>query len=263
MKQHKLEENIKISAVSYLNTKPFLYGIFQSEVNDLVDISLDIPSTCASKLLSGEVDLGLVPVAVIPQLKTPYIISDYCIGTEGKVQTVCIYSYTPIHEIKQLFLDYQSRTSVALVRYLVQNYWKKSVKFLEAKAGFENQIKDQTAALIIGDRTIGLDQKYPFVYDLGEAWKAHTGLPFVFAAWVSNKKLPEAFLTKFNQALKLGIEKRHQVAQLFQSGYPNFSLNDYYYKYIDYDFTSKKREALQLFLKYIESRQTLLLEERG
>lgn len=250
-----MDNSIKISAVSYLNTKPFLYGIFQSEVNDLVDISLDIPSVCAKKLVAGEVDLGLVPVAVIPQLKTPLIISDYCIGTEGKVQTVCIYSYTPIQDIKKLFLDYQSRTSVALVRYLIQNYWKKNIEFLEAKAGFENQIKDTTAALIIGDRTIGLEQKYPFVYDLGEVWKAHTSLPFVFAAWVSNKKLPEDFLIKFNQALQFGIEKRKEVAQLFQSCYQNFSVEDYYYKNIDYYFTKNKKEALQLFLKYIEQKQ--------
>ena len=62
---------IKISAVSYLNTKPLLYGLFQKGIDEMVDLTLDIPSVCAQKLMDGEVDLGLVPVAIIPKIKTP------------------------------------------------------------------------------------------------------------------------------------------------------------------------------------------------
>jgi chorismate dehydratase len=253
-----LKQPLKISAVSYLNTKPFLYGLFQSGLESSIDLSLDIPSECARKLIAGEVDLGLIPVAVIPQLKTPHIISDFCIGTEGAVKTVCIYSHCPIEEITHLHLDYQSRTSVALARYLVTNYWKLKPQFIDAKAGFENHIQNKTAALIIGDRTIDMDVTYPYVYDLGEIWKKHTNLPFVFAAWVSNTQLPESFLKQFNNALQLGIEKRHQVAQLFQSSYLNFDVYDYYHKYIDYELTSKKQQALKLFLNYIEPKREVL-----
>ncbi len=87
---------IKISAISYLNTKPFLYGLFQKGIDELTEMSFDIPSVCAQKLISGEVDLGLIPVAVIPQIKNPYIISDYCIGTEGEVKTVSIFGKKPL-----------------------------------------------------------------------------------------------------------------------------------------------------------------------
>jgi len=253
-----LKQPLKISAVSYLNTKPFLYGLFQSGLEHSIDLSLDIPSECARKLIAGEVDLGLIPVAVIPQLKTPHIISDFCIGTEGAVKTVCIYSNCPIEEITHLYLDYQSRTSVALTRYLVANYWKINPQFIPAKAGFENQIKHKTGALIIGDRTIDMEVTYPYVYDLGEIWKKHTNLPFVFAAWVSNTELPQHFLKQFNKALQLGIQKRHQVAQLFQSSYLNFNVHDYYHKYIDYELTNKKRQALKLFLNYIEPKREVL-----
>lgn len=254
-----MNPKIKISAVSYLNTKPFLFGIFQSEMENLLDLSLDMPSECARKLIEGEVDLGLIPVAAIPQLDNPQIISDFCIGTEGVVKTVCIYSNCPIEEVTHLYLDYQSRTSVALTRYLVQNYWKITPKFVDATAGFENKIEGKTAALIIGDRTIGMEGQYPYVYDLGEMWKAHTGLPFVFAAWVSNEPLSENFQKQFNKALKTGIDKRYQVAQLFQSSYQGFDVKDYYYKYIDYDLTAAKQEALKLFLNYIEPKREVSL----
>lgn len=253
-----MKQPLKISAVSYLNTKPFLYGLFQSGLENSIHLSLDIPSECARKLIAGEVDLGLIPVAVIPQLKTPYIISDYCIGTEGAVKTVCIYANCPIEEITHLYLDYQSRTSVALTRYLVANYWKIKPQFIPAKVGFEQEIKHRTAALIIGDRTIDMDVSYPYVYDLGEIWKKHTNLPFVFAAWVSNTPLPPSFLKEFNKALELGIQKRHQVAQLFQSSYLNFDVHDYYHKYIDYELTKEKRQALKLFLNYIEPKREAL-----
>lgn len=252
---------IKISAVSYLNTKPFLYGLFQSEIENEIDLSLEIPSECARKLVTGEIDLGLVPVAIIPELKTPYIISDFCIGTEGAVKTVCIYANCPIEEIRHLYLDYQSRTSVALTRYLISNYWKINPKLINAKAGFEDQIKEKTAALIIGDRTIGLEGKYTHVYDLGEIWKKYTNLPFVFAAWVSNKPLSKPFLERFNKALSLGIQKRSQVAQLFQSSYLDFNVHDYYHKYIDYQLTEEKQQALKLFLEYIAPRREVLVSK--
>ena len=90
---------IKVSAVSYLNTLPFIYGINNSEVVNDIKLSLDIPSDCGMKLLSGEVDLGLVPVAILPQLKEYHIISDYCIGAEGKVDSVALYSDVPLDEI--------------------------------------------------------------------------------------------------------------------------------------------------------------------
>ena len=252
-----MKKTIRISAVSYLNTKPFLYGIYKEGVDKFIDLSLDIPSSCAKKLIDDEVDIGLIPVASIPLLKSPYIISDYCIGTKGAVKTVGIYSNCPIKHVTELLLDYQSKTSVELSRYLMQNYWEINPEFINTSVGFENKIKGTTAGLMIGDRTIGLDQRFPFFYDLGEIWNAHTGLPFVFALWVSNKKLSDAFLSKFNSALKSGVNNLDQVAGLFQSCYPNFSIKEYYSKNIDYHMTEKKQQAMHLFLNYIGSKKLL------
>ena len=102
-------EKIKVSAVSYLNTLPFLNGINNSKVVDLMNLSLDIPSDCAMKLLNEEVDLGLVPIAILPQLKDYHIVSDYCIGAEGDVDSVALFSDVPLNEIENVYLDYQSK----------------------------------------------------------------------------------------------------------------------------------------------------------
>ena len=247
---------IKISAVSYLNTKPFLAGLQDDPVMDNIDLQLDIPSICAGKLKSGEVDLALAPVAIIPALKEAHIISDYCIGTEGAVKTVCIYSQVPLEEVQQVYLDYQSRTSVALVQVLLKEYWNKRVEFLEAKEGFENKIEGNKAGVIIGDRAYTSDYHFRYAYDLGAAWMDHTNLPFVFAAWITNKVLPAEFISQFNIALKKGIHKIDEVAQNLQPDFPDtFEVKDYLKNNISYELTSEKRAGLDLFLSKIRSMQ--------
>ena len=64
---------IKISAVSYLNSKPFIYGLQHADLMSEIELSSDIPSVCAQKLISGKSDIGLIPVSAIPQLKEHYI----------------------------------------------------------------------------------------------------------------------------------------------------------------------------------------------
>jgi chorismate dehydratase len=117
-------KNVKISAVSYLNTLPFLYGIKNHPGLKNFIFEQDIPSMCAKKLITNKVDIALIPVAAIPQVKTPYFISNYCLGAVNKVRTVLLLSEVPLHEIKTVLLDYQSRTSVNLVKVLAKKHWK-------------------------------------------------------------------------------------------------------------------------------------------
>lgn len=247
-------EKLNVTAVSYLNTKPFLYGIFEKKLDRKISLSLDIPSECARKLASGEADLGLVPVAVLPQLPTPYLVSDFCIGTVGEVKTVCIYSQRPIEEVTHLFLDYHSRTSVELTRILLRDYWKVSPELIPARPGYEDQIAGTGAGLIIGDRTIGQDKRFPFVYDLGKAWLDLTGLPFVFAAWVSNRPLDPGFIAELNEALQAGIDSIPQLIYLIPPPHPDFDLETYFTRYISYPLDAAKHKGLERFLSYLDPR---------
>ncbi|MBI5914294.1 MAG: menaquinone biosynthesis protein [Bacteroidetes bacterium] len=244
---------LKVTAVSYLNTKPFLYGIFKSGLEEEIDLQLDIPSECARKLASREADLGLVPVAVIPELSNPQIISDYCIGTVGTVKTVCIFSKVPLEELTNLYLDFHSRTSVELVKILLKNHWRVSPALLAAGPGFEEKIGGTTGALIIGDRAIGQLGRHPWVYDLGEAWLAYTGLPFVFAAWVSNRPLAQDFLQRLNLALQTGIDLIPQLMYLLPQPQPGFDLRAYFTENISYQLDAAKRKAMKLFLRHLST----------
>ena len=248
---------IKVTAVSYLNTKPLLYGIIKSGLDKEIELQLDIPSICAKKLASGEVDLGLVPVAVIPELDNPQIISNYCIGAEGTVKTVCIFSQCPIENLTHLHLDYHSRTSVELTKVLLREHWDCTPELIHAKEGFEEKIGGTTGALIIGDRAIGMADKCDYVYDLGEAWRSHTGLPFVFAAWVSNKPLNESFIQKFNEALRLGVEDIPNLMYIMPTPKIDFDLEKYFTENISYKLNEEKRKGLELFMKLMKESKSV------
>jgi chorismate dehydratase len=238
---------IKVAAVNYLNTKPLLYGIKNHRVMNDIELYEAYPAMVAQMLLEGSADVGLIPVAVIPELNESHIITDYCIGCDGPVASVCIFSEVPMEKITKIYLDYQSRSSVMLAKILLKKYWKSNAEIIHAKEeSFINEIKGTTAALVIGDRALQQRQISPYIYDLGEAWKSHTGLPFVFAAWVSNKKLSDEFTADFNYANGQGIQYIDEV--LNQNQYDNFDLNKYYHEFISYQLDEEKRKGLKKFL---------------
>ena len=247
------KKKIKVSAVSYLNTLPFLHGINNSVVQSDLDLSLDIPSTCAQKLLNEEVNLGLVPVAVLPQLKNYHIVSNFCIGADGDVDSVALFSDVPLEEIEEIYLDYQSKTSVNLVKVLCKFHWNITPNFIDAPKGYENKIKNKVAGVIIGDRTFNLSKEFSYKYDLSGEWKAFTGLPFVFACWVSNIELPQSFIESFNEALELGVNSLDAVLSNYGEGdVSQKDLKIYLSQHISYVLDDEKHKAMTKFLELIE-----------
>ena len=87
-------------------------------MTEKVDLMIDYPSKIASMLLENTIDVGLVPVTIIPEMKEYYIISDYCIGCDGEVASVCLFSEVPLNKIEKMLLDYQSITSIDLLKFL-------------------------------------------------------------------------------------------------------------------------------------------------
>ena len=240
--------SIKISAVSYANTYPFLLGLDEfMEGNDFT-ISRDVPSVCANKLISGEVDLGLIPVAMIPQVPNANIISNYCIGSIGKVNTVLLMSKIPLEKISKVYLDTESRTSVNLVKVLAKKYWLTDWNYDILPIDYHSN-NNVESMVLIGDKTQeSLD--FPYQYDLSEAWFNFTGKPFVFAVWVANKKLTDDFINRFNASLKKGLDNIPKSIKKYNKSI-KYDLEEYLNNYISYPFDNDKKEALKLFLSYI------------
>ena len=243
---------VRIGSVSYLNSKPLLYGFEQGMMKNDIDLRIDYPSAIARQLLDDTIDLGLVPVAIIPELKEYHIVSDFCIGCDGEVATVCLFSDVPLDEIKTILLDYQSRTSVELLKLLLKDHWKISPTLVNAGKEYEKTIGGTTAGLVIGDRAFVQHTRSVYVYDLGKAWKDMTGMPFVFAAWVSNKKLLDSFAESFNKTTGTGLNYIDEIAQ--QNNSSDVDLKKYYTSNISYQLVNEKRKALDIFLNTLRNK---------
>lgn len=241
-----MAQKIKVGAVSYLNTKPLIYGFEQGQMSSSVELIIDYPSNIAAMLQHNQIDIGLVPVAIIPALKEHHVVSDFCIGCNGEVATVCLFSEVTLSEIKTILLDYQSRTSVELLKILLKEHWKLSPELIPASENFEDQIGGNTAGLIIGDRAFTQRLKSKYIYDLGAAWKEMTGLPFVFAAWISIKKLPENFIAEFNAANAYGLNNIDEVIR--QNPFTDFDLSDYYNNNVKFKLSAEMLEATKMFI---------------
>jgi chorismate dehydratase len=245
-----LDKKIRVGAVSYLNTRPLLYGFDHAPVRSLISLQTGYPAEIARGLLSGQLDIGLVPVAILKQMPEYHIVSDYGIAANGPVASVCIFSDCPLQEAKTLLLDYQSRSSVALARILLRDFWKLDIN-LEDTRGDEylHRIGGDTAGLVIGDRALVQRSRSRHIYDLAEAWHQWTGLGFVFAAWVSNKPMTEDFRAAFNAANAAGLNQLDEV--LKQNPFEAYDLRRYYTQNIQYRLDVNCLEGMRLFLSLL------------
>ncbi len=239
--------NQKISVVSYLNAKPFIYGLMHAPNGSHFNYCLDIPAVCAAKLASNDVQVGLIPVAAMLDIQNPQIITDYCISAHEAVNSVFIFANSSIDEIHTIYLDPQSRSSNNLTKILLKYFWKKEVVFKERTIDIVS-LKDGEAFVLIGDRTFGIQEQYQHVYDLATAWYKFTGLPFVFAAWVANTVLSADFIKEFNAVLAYGLANKNEVIKANQLS--NFDVADYLNNKINYHLSEDKLKSIELYLAY-------------
>ncbi len=244
---------INISVVSYLNSKPFVYGLQHHAIAQQINLSLDTPAECARKLISGQAQIGLVPVAAISKIPNAKIITNYCIAADGNVASVLLLSNTPLEKIKTILLDYQSMTSVTLVKILAKELWRICPEWEQSFPGFEKNINGDMAAVVIGDRALEIKNKFKFAYDLSGEWKKLTGLPFVFACWVANAEIENNFLENFSDALQSGLNHIPEIATQLQSTTTfAFDVGEYLQHHIQFKLDDEKRKGMKLFLEKIE-----------
>lgn len=245
---------INVSLVSYLNSKPFLYGLQHGVINQQISLSLDTPSECAARIISGQSDIGLIPVAAIKKIHGARIISDFCISAKGKVKSVVLASEVPLNKIDTVMLDNESVTSAALLKILAKQYWKLQLNFIAAFEGYETEIKENKAGLIIGDRALELRNRFSYIYDLANEWHHFTGLPFVFACWVCTKNISHQFIKEFNTALLYGTAHIDEYIASEKFNGMELEAASYLKENIIYRLNDESKKGMQLFLQLIEEK---------
>ena len=241
--------NTKIIAVSYLNTIPFIYGL-RHHSNLGADLLLAPPATCYQNFVEGKADIALMPAAMVPSLTDAEIVTDYCIGAVGKVRTVVVVSNSPIAQVRCIFLDAHSKTSVQLCGYLAKNLWKIEPEW-HAMEDYSmlDSAEQGDAFLLIGDKVFDNEGRFAYSYDLAEEWHKATKMPFTFAVWVARKGLSYEVRDELQAAFTYGME--HIYEAILESGYAE---REYAYEYltenIDFLFDIQKHNALKKFWDY-------------
>lgn len=178
------DSTIRVGAVSYLNTKPLVYGLTAAHSD--IQLVFDLPSRLADQLAVGELDVALIPSVEFFQDPSYSLVSDACIACRGPVWSVKLFFRRPPAEVRTLALDEGSRTSAALSKILLSERFglQPQTVPLPIDARFDSVEAD--AVLIIGDRAIHAPSgAFVEIWDLGQVWREWSGKPFVFAAWVA------------------------------------------------------------------------------
>jgi len=237
---------VRISAIKYLNTIPFIYGLESSPIMDEIVMEFCSPAESADNLLSDRSDVGIVPVAIIPSLTDAHIISDYCIGATDKVASVLLCSGVPLKEIRHIKMDGDSRTSQLLTRVLCRDYWHIYPEFVQFDYESEG-INPALSYMLIGDKALAERERFAYTYDLAREWVDFTGKPFVFACWTANKPLGQDFVKKFNEALRYGTDNIGDAIKKHCHQFSEEYAENYLKSNISFALDSDKRAGLTEF----------------
>jgi len=181
---------MRIGAVNYLNSKPLVYGL--DALAPKVRVTYDLPSRLADSLVSGRLDVALVPSVEFFRTPGSSIVSDACVACRGPVLSVKLHFRVPPQNVRRVALDEGSRTSAALTRILLAEMYGIEPKWESLPIGCGIETTDADAVLLIGDRAIAdgsPNAGFVEIWDLGERWGDWTGTPFVFAMWIAREGL--------------------------------------------------------------------------
>ena len=242
---------IRIALVSYMNTRPFMEGLAQHFAPDELQLDLLPPAACAAALASGRCAMALSPVGGLLDFRGLNLLTDYCIGAEGAVDSVFLFSQVPVEQTTHLVLDPHSRSSNGLARILYRELWGLTPTLVEPQGRAGAQVSGTTAAVLIGDQAYAERDQYPFVYDLAYEWKRLTGLPFVFAVWAYRpEQVAPAMLERITRALRWGLSQRAETARRWAGhyGYTEEAATHYLCHSIQYELDATKHAALERYI---------------
>lgn len=181
----------RLGRMAYINTLPVDWGVAKGNLGDLVTVRRGAPTELARLLAEGELDVSPVPAVAAAQHAREWLVLDHlCIGCRGAVGSVILHSDRLIEEMDHgaVAVTRESATAARLVELLLAEHWG-------LKARLVDHDRPAQARLLIGDSALraaqGTDQGY--FYDLGSAWKAHTGLDFVFGVWCIRRRFAEEY----------------------------------------------------------------------
>ncbi len=256
-----VDSRLRVSAVSYLNTWPLVWGFLHGKEQGVFDFRFDLPAQCAMALESGEADIGLVPCAELDRLGLDFF-PELGIACEGPVRSILLISKCPYERIRTLAADSSSRTSVALARILLAERFDCRQPIITAHPPrLAEMLAECDSALIIGDPALQLEpETLPYrSLDLGEEWVKWSGLPMVFAVWAGCREaMTPDVAARFSGSYLWGRSHLDEIVQ--QAGERGFSpalARDYLTRHIVYELSERHLRGLGLFRSRVRKLEPL------
>jgi chorismate dehydratase len=251
---------LRVSAVSYLNTWPLIWGFEHGPQRGLFDVRFDLPAVCAAAVGNGEADIGLVPCAELDPLGLDFL-PDLGIACDGPVRSILLISKCPFGEIRTLAADSGSRTSVALARIILEQRYGCRPHISRQTPELTSMLAECDAALIIGDPALHLEPETPpyQTLDLGAEWVAWTGLPMVFAVWAGKKAVLTPDVARvFVESYRWGKAHMDEIVRRasVERGFAEEVARGYLTRNIVFELSPKHLEGLELYRKHVRLLKT-------
>ncbi len=242
----------KVSVVQYLNTVPLIWGMLHGEQQGKFELAFTTPASCADTVRQKKADIGIIPSIEYQRMERVQILNGISIASKAEVKSVLLLSKVPIEKVQNIAADNSSRTSVALLKVLLEKFYSRRAHMTPSAPNPAQMLKRADAALLIGDPALAYDGQVPQVYDLAAEWRKFTGLPFVFALWVGHEdaKLPR-LIKDFEDSRDYGLAHVDEIAAEYAPALsmevPEVKL--YLTENIDYSLDEENCRGLRLFFK--------------
>jgi chorismate dehydratase len=269
---------LRISIVEFLNTAPLVWGFTDGPLEGRYDLSFTVPSLCAEALRNGQADIAIIPAIEYQRMDGMVVLPEMAIAAKNEVRSLLLLAKKPIHVVKRLALDTNSRSTVALTRLLCRGHWGIEPEFIDSPPDPEAMLAAADAALVIGDPALcvrlkvdalnakqpaghgccgGDDSEHPvqgvdmlFVYDVAQQWREMTGKPSVLAVWAGRRDVvtPEV-VADFLASREYGLANINDIAEgaALKLELPPNPLERYLRESIDYSLDAENLAALEYY----------------
>ncbi len=258
---------LKVGRIKYVNVDPVYWLFDEGRMPEWVEIVEADPTTLNNMMIDGTLDVGPVSsVAYAIHSDKWDLLPGLCISCAGRAMSVILASKGPLEQLHNapLYLSNESTTSVQLLKLIMERE-NLSPEYRPWLSGQQTRLPDDAmGGLLIGDRALAwiYYQKCPLFLDLGEYWYAWTGLPFVFAVWVTRKDvIPnlDRYLNKlddlFNESLNCGLASIESLVTRVAGNLklPSAMIRAYF-EALNYRLGTEERQGMEYFFKLLHSR---------
>ena len=212
-----------------------------------------VPARCGQLLAEGAVEVALVPAIEYQRIPDLVVVPGVCVGSRKKVRSVNLVSkLDELKDVRRIALDESSRTSATLVKIIFREFLGFEPEWVSAAPDLERMLRENDAALIIGDPGMTFSRQGFKVFDMASLWRHHTQLGFVFAMWmIGPAASASARQTDFVAVCQEGLARKGEIIDFYQPllGLPRDELQTYLDENLSFCLDDELRSGLDLYYK--------------